>query len=297
MKAPFLDNYLASKRQSSAQSPASHLPTMRFLDTRAAVLRLLDTGGSKPVILIAPDGPTVIEHCSALIEKLSSHFRVICFDFPGLGFSFAKLRYGFELAETADMIVELMDALNIERAALAFTCANGLFGMNLAQRFPSRVSHLIVAQTPSLESMVKWTEVNIPMALRIPYLGQIATATAIRPAMLAERWFDAALPRGRKDKASFVSTAKRAIQGGGCFCLASVVQGLARAKAHELQGVTCPTLAIHGTKDYSHRYTDFKSILQAVPHAKLLAFEGHGHFPDLENTDEYVEQIRRFVLG
>jgi pimeloyl-ACP methyl ester carboxylesterase len=190
-----------------------------------------------------------------------------------------------------------MDALRVKRAAIAFTCANGFFGMNLARRFPNRVSHLIVAQTPSLEAMLKWSEVNVPLPLRIPYLGQLCTATAIRPHMLAERWFDAALPRERKDKASFVPTSKRAIQSGGCFCLASVVQGFAKARLHDLQGVLCPTLAIHGTNDYLHRYTDFRSVLQVIPNATLLGFEGTGHFPDLENTDEYVEQVQRFVLG
>lgn len=257
---------------------------MRYLETHAGPLRAMDTGGSKPALVLTPDGPCVIEHYDVLIKRFSEQFRVICFDMPGIGFSFPSRGYRFGIAETADIIVELLDALSVPRAAFAFTCANGFFAMNLAKRYPHRVSHLVLAQTPSFDDMRKWTDRNIPKLLRVPYVGQ--AVSAVKAEYLATRWFNRALPRGSQHKSDFVARARNALQAGGCFCLASLVQGLLRSQHDDLRDVRCPTLAIHGDSDFSHKQTDFTSITDLIPHAQVVAFRGCGHFPNLEREGE-----------
>jgi pimeloyl-ACP methyl ester carboxylesterase len=212
---------------------------------------------------------------------------------PGLGFSFPSHGYRFGIAETADVVVELLDALSIPRAAFAFTCANGFFAMNLAKRYPRRVSHLVLAQTPSFDGMRKWTDRNIPKLLRVPYLGQ--TVAAIKAEFLATHWFDLALPRGSGHRNGFAAQAQHALQAGSCFCLASVVQGHLQSEEDEVRGVQCPTLAIHGDSDFSHRQTDFRSITDSIPHAQVVPFQGCGHFPNLEQVSEYVDHVQRFL--
>jgi pimeloyl-ACP methyl ester carboxylesterase len=167
--------------------------------------------------------------------------------------------------------------------------------MNLAKRYPSRATHLVLAQTPSFAGMRKWTDRNIPGLLRIPYLGQVVTAA--KAEFLASRWLDRALPRDSAHRVSLPRPAQQALRAGGCFCLASLVQGLLRIQADDTCGVRCPTLAIHGDSDFSHRATDFRSITEPVPHARVTRFEGCGHFPDLEQADRYADTVKRFLLG
>lgn len=266
---------------------------MRYVRTTAAPLRVLDTGGIKPTLVLTPDGPCVIEHYDALIKRFSEQFRVVCFDMPGMGFSFPSRGYRFGIAETADVIVELLDALSIPKAAFAFTCANGFIAMNLAKRYPQRVSHLVLAQTPSLDGMRLWTDRNIPKVLRVPYVGQ--AVAAIKVEFLATQWFNRALPRGSEHKSDFVAQAQKALQAGGCFCLASVVQGMLESREDDIRGVQCPTLAIHGDSDFSHKHTDFGSITDPIPHAQVIAFRSCGHFPNLEHVSEYVDHVQRFL--
>jgi pimeloyl-ACP methyl ester carboxylesterase len=294
MTGAILDVFVTSFRRTRARRQGGHNPGVRYLPTRAGQVRAIDTGGNKPVLVLTPDGPCVIEHYEGLISRFSEQFRVICFDMPGLGFSFPSRRYRFGVAETADMIVELLDALCVPRAAFAFTCANGFFAMNLAKRYPQRVSHLVVAQTPSFEDMRKWTGRNIPRLLRVPFAGQALTASTVR--QLATRWFDLALPKGSEHKGAFVSQARKALHAGGCFCLASVVQGLLQTRDDDLRGVQCPTLAIHGDRDFSHRGTDFRAITALIPQAQVVAFAGCGHFPNLEQSSEYADRVERFLL-
>lgn len=294
MNGALVDTLMTSFRRTAAQKRGVHESNMCYVQTKAAALRVLDTGGDKPALVLTPDGPCVIEHFDALIRAFSDRFRVVCFDLPGTGFSFPARGYRFGIVETADAIVELLDALSIPKAALAFTCANGFFAMNLAKRYPQRVSHLVLAQTPSFAGMRKWTDRNIPGLLRVPYLGQ-AVAT-VKVEYLATRWFNRALPRGSEHKSGFVAHAQKALHAGGCFCLASLVQGLLRIQDDDTCGVQCPTLAIHGDSDFSHAQTDFRSITQPIPHAQVVRFEGCGHFPDLEQASDYVSHVQQFLL-
>jgi pimeloyl-ACP methyl ester carboxylesterase len=288
------DVFLTSFRRKGARRRGTHESSMRYVRTRAGDLRVIDTGGNKPALMLTPDGPCVIEHYDVLINTFSSEFRVICFDMPGIGFSFPRYGYLFGIAETADAIVELLDAVSVPKAAIAFTCANGFFAMNLAKRYPQRVSRLVLAQTPSFNGIRTWTDRNIPKPLRIPYVGQ--AITAVKAELLATRWFDIALPRGSEHKSGFVAQAQKALQAGGCFCLASLVQGLLQTEENDVCGVQCPTLAIHGDSDFSHRHTDFRAITDQIPHAQVITFQGCGHFPNLEHPSEYVGHVQRFLL-
>lgn len=294
MTGAIVDSFITSFRRTGARKRGAHEAGMRYVQTRAGQLRVIDTGGSKPTLVLTPDGPCVVEHYHALIRRFSEQFRVICFDMPGIGFSFPSHAYRFGIAESADFIVELLDALSVPKAAFAFTCANGFFAMNLAKRYPQRVSHLVLAQTPSYDGMRKWADRNIPKPLRIPYVGQVIMT--VKADFFATHWFDLALPRGSKHKSGFVAQARNALQAGGCFCLASVVQGLLQTQEDDIRGVQCPTLAIHGDSDFSHKHTDFRSITGPIPHAQVIRFQGCGHFPNLERVSDYVNHVRRFLL-
>lgn len=293
MSGMIIDSFITSFRRTRARQHGAHKSSMRYVSTRAGKLRALDTGGNKPALVLTPDGPCVIEHYDLLIKRFSEQFRVICFDMPGIGFSFPDYGYRFGISESADVIVELLDGLSVAKAALAFSCVNGFFAMNLAKRYPQRVSHLVLAQTPSFDGMRKWSERNIPRPLHIPYVGQVITAAQAE--FFATHWFDLSLPRGSEHKEVFVARAQAAVHAGGCFCLASVVQGFLHGLEAEIYGVQCPTLAIHGDGDYSHKHTDFRSLTDAIPHVEIIRFPGCGHFPNLERSAEYANHVQQFL--
>lgn len=295
MNGSIVDSFVTSFGRRGARRRGMQESSLRYVQTQAGQLRVSDTGGNKPPLVLTPDGPCVIEHYDGLIESFSKQFRVICFDMPGIGFSFPSYGYRFGIVESTDAIIELLDAVSVSKAALAFSCANGFIAMNLAKRYPQRVSHLVLAQTPSLDSMRKWTDRNIPKPLHIPYVGQ--AFTAVKAEYLARRWFEVALPRRSEHKGEFAAQAQKALHDGGCFCLASVVQGLQRVQEDDIRGVQCPTLTIHGDRDFSHKHTDFRSITDEIPQAQVITFQGCGHFPNLERHSEYVSHVQQFLLG
>ncbi len=295
MTGTAIDTILSSLNRDKKRKTGRAGGSYDYVKTNAGFIRFIDTDSDKPVLITTPDAPCVIEHHLALIEQLSQSFRVICFEMPGSGFSYPSINYSFKMDETADMILELMDNLGIDKAVLAFTCVNGLHAMNFAARFPDRVSHLALAQVPSVAAMRDWTGHNIPAPLRIPYIGQILGKISVKT--LAKRWFSMSLPRPSEHRVPMTNIALENMKSGGCFCLSSIVQGAERTPDEAMLGALAPTLMIYGDTDYSHRHTDFSSVTDTVPQASLIKYQGYGHFPHLERTDEYVSDLIKFVLN
>jgi pimeloyl-ACP methyl ester carboxylesterase len=215
---------------------------------------------------------------------------------PGFGYSLPQPSYGHSLDQGARAVLGVLDGLGIKKATLAFSCANGFYALRAAQLAPGRITNLVLSQTPSLTAMHAWTSRVIPWPLRIPVVGQIS-AWLFR-GKAAHAWYGMALPRTTAPK-PFQEKALDALSGGACFCLASVVQGLARERIGSLSGVATPCAMIWGAKDRSHKYTDPMSLHECVPKAEIVHFEDCGHFPDIEQPERFaallIEKVARYA--
>ena len=260
----------------------------RWIDTAQGAIRVVDSGADKPCVVLSPDGPNVIEHYKEIMTLLAPHFRVLCFDMPGFGFSAPSSTYDHGLARGASVMLELMDQLGVAKATLALSCANGYYAIRLAQMAPYRVEGLVLSQTPSLQAMHCWTDRVVPKVLTVPVLGQVLSRL-IRQKM-ATAWYRMALPRTTNAE-PFHSVSSHALRCGGCFSLAGVVQGLLRepADAARLHGIPCTVL--WGMQDRSHKFTPPNAILHDLPHAQVVLLEDCGHFPDLENPQRFVQAV------
>ena len=285
MLGEFVDSVLA--RAAARRRNGLHggvLPT-RSVDTPVGPVRVYDSGSELPCVVFVPDGPNVIEHYEYLFGLLSPRLRLVCFDMPGFGFSFPKASYGHALDQGARAVLGVLDALGIRKATLAFSCANGFYALRAAQLAPDRISSLVLSQTPSLTAMRAWTDRVIPSPLRMPVVGQVAAWFMRRKA--AHGWYRMALP-GTTDAKPYQDKALQALSNGACYCLAGVVQGLAREHAASVNGVATPCTMIWGPADRSHKYTDPKSLLECVPRAEIVQFEDCGHFPELEQPERFA---------
>ena len=270
----------------TAPDPSAWAAGTRLLQTRRGRLRVFDTGGKGPVLLMVPDGPNVIEHHAQVIERLAPHARVICFDMPGFGYSRPPFGYAHTLEQGAQTVLAVMDALGVDVASLLFSCANGFYAIAAARLAPRRIRRLLLCQTPGISAMPAWTLRNVPRPIRTPLVGQVLMRGARRK--FAHTWYGMAMP-DKPQRDEFRSVADHALTHGGCFCLAGVVQGLGHASAAQLTGVKQPTTLLWGDSDRSHRHTRAESLLELLPRAQIRHLPDCGHFPDLEQPQVYVE--------
>lgn len=266
----------------------------KFIETTFGNIRVLDTEGNSPCIISVPDGPNVIEHHIKLIEKLSLNYRVICFEFSGIGFSYPNFAHDYSFERSAKIILQIMDILKVEKAALCFSCSNGFYAIKAAEMAPQRFTHLFLSQVPSTKSLSNWTHFNIPKILTYPVIGQLINSFTEKK--LAKIWYKTALPKAT-DKTPYENIAIHALNTGGCFCLSGLVQGMTSDLHTSLKQIKVPSTQIWGKMDYSHRKTDHKSILTHLPNCEIIEFEHCGHFPELEASDRYIEVVNERLLG
>jgi pimeloyl-ACP methyl ester carboxylesterase len=265
-----------------------------FIKTRFGSIRLRDTKGDKPAIVIIPDGPNIIEHYHELVEKLRADFRLLIFDLPGFGFSFHNGEYDYSFSKTSELIREILDHFNLKSVHLAFPCANGFFGLAFTQAYPERVRQLVLIQTPALPEMAKWTARIVPNYLKIPIVGQLTMPWIEKT--FAHRWYEYALPKG-KDRSGYQKIALEGIHQGACFCLSSLTQGLTREINTDFKiDPAIPVMSIYGKNDFTHKTTNFESLKTYAPNTQFVAFEQCGHFPDLEFPQEYSALLREKLL-
>lgn len=285
MLAARLDHWLTRFSVWSHPAPtAGALPT-RLVATPVGRVRVFDSGAEKPCVVLAPDGPNVIEHYEPLIRLLAPERRVVCFDFPGFGHSLPSASYTHSLDDGARAVLGVLDALGVARATLAFSCANGFYALRAAQIAPARIERLVLAQTPSMAAMHAWKRRVVPRALEIPLLGQ--TVIWLLRRRSAHGWYDSALPK-HAPREPFRRVARHAFDHGSCWCLAGITQGLAREPVDSLCGVAVPCTLVWGPKDRSHRHTVPESLREIAPHAAIVPFADCGHFPDLEQPERFA---------
>lgn len=296
MQPGILIDQLRFNWRKPAASTTRHWPLgTHLIELPGARIRVRSVGSGDRTILLTPDAPVVLENYSALIELLAPHARIVCFEFPGCGFSFPRFGFGFTLADYVDVTRGVMDALHIERATLAFTCVNAMVAMAFARRYPDRVDGLVLSQVASVPQMHAFARrIDLRIAglsmFRTPVVGQLFMA--LRQADVANHWFKIALPKGFPADTIW-NAAKPAYDGGCAFCLASLVQGQSSVVPADLAIGDRRITVFWGDADRTHVKTDKNSICRHAPGAVIHHLPDRGHCLDIEAP----EQFSRLLLA
>lgn len=295
MSGVWVDQLRLRRRQPSAAAVHGWPPGTRIVSLPNARIRVRDVGRGDRVIMLTPDAPVVLENYGALIEQLAPHARVVCFEFPGCGFSVPGFGFDFSIPHYAGVVKGVMDALAIDRATLAFTCINATVAMAFAHEFPERVERLALAQVASVDEMRAYARhidgriAGIPV-LHTPVLGQVLMA--LRRDAAALSWFRRALPKGF-DVDRIWNVTRPVLEAGGQFCMASIIQGQIGVTSAEVQVRDCPVSVVWGDADRTHAHTDKDSVLRQVPDAHIDHLPACGHLLDIEAPEAYARMLLR----
>ncbi len=115
----FLTSRLETEEDPRALAPWG--PDTSFLSTNSGDVHILDVGEGDVILLIHGSTGSIADWQESVVERLSESYRVVAFDSYGFGLSERSnsLEYGYDL--WMEQAIEVLDALEIERAAyLAF---------------------------------------------------------------------------------------------------------------------------------------------------------------------------------
>jgi len=238
--------------------------------------------GQGPACLFVHAFPFDARMWEPQIAALAPSHRVIAPDLRGFGRS-ANLPPGLSVDEHADDLVELLDHLGIEKAAVVGLSMGGYIAFALLRRHPSRVRALVLADTkakPDSEEAKRNRQVNIDF---VREHGSAALFDKLLPALVA------------KEASEEVKQTLRSIAAS------QSVEGIVNAlialrdrpdSTELLPRIQVPTAVIVGKEDALSPVAEMEEMARAIPNASFTVIEGAGHLANRERPEAFNEALR-----
>ena len=203
----------------------------------------------------------------------------------------------FTLGDLANDAIDILDYLDIERAAVIATSAGGPIGLRLAIDHPDRVESLVLLNTGA--ALMSLTPAGID--LDDPFVADRLATVARRLIMLdvmeaegieaavaasADEW---RLPPTPPDSAlvfeSFRENRQRTLETMSDSELERLALGALlnmRAQrdedfSNELHRISCPVLIVHGDSDTTVPSAFGAALARSIPQAEFVRMSGAGH--------------------
>jgi pimeloyl-ACP methyl ester carboxylesterase len=244
-------------------------------------------GEGEPLLMIMGMSGTHLTWGEPFLELLERDFALTVYDHRGVGKS-SRADAGYSIADLADDAAALLGELGLESAHVLGISMGGMVAQELALRHPDRVRTLTLGCTYSGGEGA---------ALTTPEVGQKlfgAMQSGDREQALRAGW-EVNVSRGfAANDDEFAQFRQRALD---LPVPVPVIMGQAQAiQAHDtltrLEGITAPTLVVHGTDDEMLPVANAKLIAEHIPGARLEIFEGVGHLFWVEEPDRSAALLR-----
>ncbi|MFI1761185.1 3-oxoadipate enol-lactonase [Streptomyces sp. NPDC020800] len=237
---------------------------------------------SAPPLLLGPSLGTSYALWDAVAPELSVTHRVVRWDLPGHGGSPADLiGPGATVGDLAALVLELADALGIERFAYAGVSLGGAVGLHLALHHPERLGSLaVICSSAHFGGSAPWRERAARVRREgIEWLAQSADA----------RWFTPGftVPRLVRDHREADPEAYAAC----CDALASF------DLRDRLAGISVPTLLVAGRRDPATPPAHLREIADAVPGAALVELPEASHLAPAQCPEAVLSALRTHLNG
>lgn len=241
--------------------------------------RLHGRGGA-PALVLGNSLGTRQHLWSRQLPELTERFRVLTYDHPGHGSS--------ELPEEsctveafAHSLLELLDALALERVSFCGTSLGGMVGIALALEAPERVERLVLSCTSAyLGPPERWTERS--RIVRAEGMEAVADSVVVR-------WFTPELSREEPETVARFRAMLVATPAEG---YARCCEALAAWDARErLSAISVPTLVVAGAEDPATPVEHAELLASRIPEARLLVLERAAHLANVERADEFTEAV------
>jgi len=219
------------------------------------------------------------------VGALANEFTVVAWDEPGAGGS-SDVPAGFGLADYADCLAAVVDALALGPACVAGLSWGGTVVLELYRRHPGLVGSLILVDTyAGWKGSLPEEEVRA----RVEGARRMLEAPA--------EVFDPTFPGlfASDPPAEFVALLEHIAADVRPDSLRTQLSVMAEADQRDLlPSIAVPTLLIWGELDARSPLRVARQFEQAIPDAKLVVIPACGHVSHLERPERFNEAVREF---
>ncbi len=261
----------------------------QYLKTNVGILSVYIEGDGLPMIL----WPSVfMDHTiwEKQISALAMQYKVIAIDPPGHGKS-ASIEKSINVDNCSNTVVEIMDALDLAKAAIVGVSWGGMVAISFASRFPDRCLGIAILNSSARNATLMDKLTNMPLVVLLKLFGFIKFLqnSAVNQ-LLGEAC--------RKERPEVVSY----IKGQLALLLPSDAAIVARDifigrqdQRNRLASIKCPTLIIGGEEDVSFPPYHSQELHNQVPGSTLILLEKVGHLAPLEASEVINDLLISFL--
>lgn len=251
-----------------------------FLATRSGRVHILDIGEGDVILLTHGSGRSVADWQEGVAERLARSYRVVAFDNYGFGLSDRNHPFEYGNALWARQAIDVLDALEIQRAVILGHSAGGVVAAVLAADHAERFRGAVFVGHGIAIDPVQM----IPL---LPGAGEISLA---RSSFFGDTFSDRhrmkveAAYRIRGTRAALLTFIRRQYTIDGFRLLGGTYED-----------IEIPVLQIHGTLDESIPIDAARALTRRLVDARFVAVDGSSHDVHIDAPDLFAEVVDTFV--
>jgi 3-oxoadipate enol-lactonase len=239
----------------------------------------------KPVLVLSNSIGTTLEMWDGQIAELSRHFRILRYDMRGHGATGVPPGF-YSMDRLGRDVIELLDALHIERVHFCGLSLGGMVGQWLGIHTPERIDRLILCNTSAFLGPASEFDGRITSVLTATDMSETAEA-------FLRNWFPAEMLKTRNDivapfRAMLLGTSPRGL--AGCY---AAVRDMDMRRTIAL--IPSPTLVIGGQYDTVTLPGHSEQIAATISGAELLLLPAV-HLSNIEYPAEFLKAVLDFLL-
>ncbi len=281
--ALFITGKLLTRRLETETEPRALVPWgpgTSFLSTRSGDVHILDVGEGDVILLVHGSGRSVADWQEGVADRLATSHRVVAFDSYGFGLSDRNHPFEYGNALWARQAIDVLDALEIERAVVVGHSAGGVVAACLAADHPERFRGAVFTGHGLAVDPVQ----IIPL---LPGIGELSLA---RRTVIGDTFSDdhrekvEAAYRIRGTRAAYLTFVRRQ----------DTIDSL-RLLRGTYEDIEIPVLQMHGTLDESIPIDVGRDLTSRLADARFVAINGAGHDVHIDAPDRWAEELTTFV--
>ncbi|SHM75709.1 alpha/beta fold hydrolase [Flavobacterium saccharophilum] len=278
----------------NAQKSSALNSTTEFADVPGRKIAYRSIGQGTPIILVNRFRGTLDTWDPLFLDKLADNYRVITFDYSGIGYSTGTLPT--DLKEVAKDVKDLAAFLKIEKTIIMGWSYGGLVTQVATLLFDDLITQTVLLGTgPPGERVVPLGQAFLDAALKPVNDFDDEIVLFFEPSSEASK-IEAKASHDRIAKRIDVSKIPSTMDVFQLYFQGSA--GLAEDKDDfkgKLKTTKTPILIICGDNDISFAVENWYPLTQQLPTAQLIVLPQTGHAPHHQHVNLVVNYIHAFL--
>lgn len=247
---------------------------------------------SKPTLILL-HGFLASKYCFHRMKNLlKDNYNILALDYPPFGNSDKQRKFVYSYENIANMIINLLNHLHIEKATFVGHSMGGQISLICAARYPERVEKLVLL-SPS--SYLKKSGKLMKLFSYLPFFTIFVKRSFYKKGVyntLTQCVYDHSII----DKAMIQGYIKPFLKNDIYPCLAKMIRDREGDLSEELlHSIKHPCLILWGKEDEILPVRIGYQLVQDISNSTLRTFSEVGHFLPEEIPEQAVEEIKQFL--